>query len=81
MVFETLDRLGSKADRILLYPREWDVDIANTSDRDSQLLVKARDWYKVKLIPVDVLEAEDRKGEETPPYKRRPTARILSHGI
>ena len=54
MVFEALQRLGSKADRILFYPQEWDLDIASTSDRDSQLLVKARDWYNVKLLPVEI---------------------------
>ena len=54
MVFESLSRLGSKADRILLYPQEWDLEISSTTDRDSQLLVKARDDYHVKLIPVDI---------------------------
>ena len=54
MVFEALQRLGSKVDRILFYPQEWDLDIASTSDRDSQLLVKARDWYNVKLLPVEI---------------------------
>ena len=52
MVFEALDRLGSRAERILMYPEEWDTDIANITDRDSQLLVKAANWYGVKLIPV-----------------------------
>lgn len=59
MVFEALSRLGSKADRILFYPRQWDTDIASTSDRDSQLLVKARDWYGVKLIPVEMRKRDD----------------------
>ncbi|KAL9131335.1 MAG: hypothetical protein Q9217_000714 [Psora testacea] len=59
MVFESLSRLGSKADRILLYPQEWDLEISGTSDRDSQLLVKARDWYHVKLIPVDIGKTDD----------------------
>ena len=59
MVFETLQRLGSKADRVLFYPQEWDLEIASTSDRDSQLLVKARDWYKVKLMPIEIQKADD----------------------
>lgn len=59
MVFEALHRLGSRADRILLYPQEWDTEIASTSDRDSQLLVKARDWYNVKLVPVEIPKADD----------------------
>ncbi len=54
MVFEALSRLGSKADRILFYPEDWDTEISDTRDRDSQLLVKARDWYNVKLIPVQM---------------------------
>ena len=59
MVFEALARLGSKADRILLYPEEWDTDIADASDRDSQLLVKAREYYNVKLVPVDIPQKSD----------------------
>lgn len=59
MVFEALSRLGSKADRILLYPQEWDTDISDDSDRDSQLLVKAREYYNVKLIPVDIPKKDD----------------------
>lgn len=59
MIFESLSRLGSKADRILLYPQEWDLDIASSSDRDSQLLVKARDEYNVKLTPMEIPKDDD----------------------
>ena len=59
MVFEALSRLGSKADRILFYPQEWDLEIESTSDRDSQLLVIARDRYDVKLLPVAIPKADD----------------------
>ncbi len=59
MVFEALSRLGSKADRILLYPQEWDLEIESPSDRDSQLLVIARNRYDVKLVPVAMPEADD----------------------
>ena len=59
MVFEALARLGSKADRILLYPQEWDLEIESSSDRDSQLLVIARDRYDVKLIPVVIPKSDD----------------------
>lgn len=51
MMFEALDRLGSKADRILFYNDAWDTDVSNEKDRDSQLLVKAQKKYKVKLVP------------------------------
>ncbi len=56
MVFEALERLGSKADRILFYPEDWDLVISTKTDRDSQLLVIARDKYRVKLIPVPDLK-------------------------
>ena len=59
MVFEALSRLGSKADRILLYPQEWDLEIESTTDRDSQLLVIARDRYDVTLVPVEIPKADD----------------------
>ena len=51
MLFEALDRLGSKAERILFYDEKWDLHVSDGRDRDSQLLVKARDDYKVFLIP------------------------------
>ncbi|KAJ9648594.1 hypothetical protein H2199_001449 [Coniosporium tulheliwenetii] len=54
MVFEALHRLGSRADRILFYPKEWDTVVSSSKDRDSQLLVMARDKYKVKLIPTEI---------------------------
>ncbi|KAL8748323.1 MAG: hypothetical protein Q9184_007393, partial [Pyrenodesmia sp. 2 TL-2023] len=60
MIFEALERLGSKADRVLLYPEKWDTQIESVTDRDSQLLVKARDWYKVRLVPVDIPVTHDR---------------------
>ena len=58
MVFDSLSRLGSKADRILFYPETWDLDIADPTDRDSQLLVKARDAYSVQLIPVEISDMD-----------------------
>ncbi|KAF2145326.1 glycosyltransferase family 8 protein [Aplosporella prunicola CBS 121167] len=69
MVFDALKRLGSRADRILFYPAEWDTIIHDKVDRDSQLLVKARDWLDVKLIPVNMQsvkrQAEEDDEEET----------------
>lgn len=52
MVFEALHRLGSKADRILFYPDDWDTIIHHQNDRVSQLLNLARDRYKVQLEPI-----------------------------
>ena len=54
LIFDALHRYGSKADRVLFYPDFWDTQISGASDRESQLLVMARDIYKVKLMPVDM---------------------------
>lgn len=54
MVFEALYRLGSRADRVLFYPENWDTDISDSKDRDSQLLVMARDMFGVLLVPINL---------------------------
>ncbi|OJJ43680.1 hypothetical protein ASPZODRAFT_913353 [Penicilliopsis zonata CBS 506.65] len=66
MVFEALDRLGSRAERILFYPEDWDLEISDTNDRDSQLLVLARDAYKVQLVPIDVQMVRSGTGSKEP---------------
>lgn len=63
MVFEALDRYGSKADRVLLYPKQWDTTVESAVDRDSQLLNLARKKYKVKLHPIKLLAVT---GDGTP---------------
>lgn len=63
MVFEALHRLGSRADRLLLYPKEMDLHVANSTDRDSQLLVMARDRFGVRLVPVEVQKVRTEKSE------------------
>ncbi|KAF2757756.1 nucleotide-diphospho-sugar transferase [Pseudovirgaria hyperparasitica] len=55
MVFEALQRLGSKAERVLFYPRHWDTLVSSATDRDSQLLVMARRDYKVVLMPTKIM--------------------------
>lgn len=55
MVFEALHRLGSRAERVLLYPKEWDTTVESVVDRDSQLLNLARLKYNVKLHPIQLL--------------------------
>jgi hypothetical protein len=55
MVFEALHRLGSRADRVLLYPQEWDTVDDSAQDRNSQLLIRAEKLFKVKLKPISVL--------------------------
>lgn len=62
MIFESLHRLGSKAQRVLLYPEAWgDADSVYGDSSLSldlntrKLLVKARDEYNVILKPVGVI--------------------------
>jgi hypothetical protein len=55
LVFDSLKRLGSRADRVLLYPKQWDTFVASNTDRTSQLLTIARDQYKVNLLPIGLL--------------------------
>ncbi|GAB1207729.1 N-acetylglucosaminyltransferase [Aspergillus pseudonomiae] len=54
MVFEALQRLGSRAQRVLFFPEDWDVSVESERDRDSQLLAMARDKYNVMLIPISL---------------------------
>lgn len=54
MIFEALHRLGSKADRVLVYPASF---LTSEIDRspEARLLRFARDQYAVKLKPVQVI--------------------------
>ncbi|KAK9319042.1 nucleotide-diphospho-sugar transferase [Lipomyces orientalis] len=52
MLFEILHRLGSKADRLMMYPSSFAVDTASTEE--SRLLRLARDKYGVKLTPIEI---------------------------
>lgn len=54
MVFEALHRLGSRAERVLFYPEQMDTSIEDEADRNSQLLVVAKEKYNVQITPVDV---------------------------
>jgi hypothetical protein len=53
MLFEILHRLGSKADRLLMYPSNMKPD-PGSDNEDSKLLVKAQNEYNVKLAPIEV---------------------------
>ncbi|KAK7193026.1 hypothetical protein DPSP01_007629 [Paraphaeosphaeria sporulosa] len=64
LLLDALARYGSKADRVLFYPKHWDLVISDSKDRDSQLLVMARDEYKVKLHPTTLLSVEGRTTDE-----------------
>lgn len=53
MLFEILHRLGSKADRLMMYPSSMHPDPSDTST-ESRLLLKAQKEYGVKLLPIEV---------------------------
>ncbi|KAL3491831.1 nucleotide-diphospho-sugar transferase [Aspergillus germanicus] len=55
MLFETLHRLKSKADRLMLYPDSFSTEQGTL---EGSLLRKARDGYGVKLLPVQVQSRE-----------------------
>jgi hypothetical protein len=54
MIFEALYRLGSKADRLLMYPSDFLLSENDTSI-EARLLRFARDEYAVKLKPINVI--------------------------
>ena len=66
LVFDALERLGSRADRVLFYPEYWDTVVESAIDRDSQLLVLARDNYRVKLHAIKVLSVQGIKTPSMP---------------
>ncbi len=53
MLFEALDRLGSKADRLLMYPENFRLD-AKAESKNTELLLRAKLEYGAKLVPVEV---------------------------
>lgn len=54
MIFESLERLQTKPDRILMYPNHWSTD-TTPPDTIARMLVKARNEFNVKLRPISVL--------------------------
>ncbi|KAK4168483.1 nucleotide-diphospho-sugar transferase [Cladorrhinum sp. PSN259] len=67
MLFESLHRLGSRADRVMMYPSHMldpnSPEKKRDNDRDRQLLLKARDEYDAKLVPIAVYRKDT--NEET----------------
>lgn len=64
MVFEILHRLNSKADRLLMYPSDFQLDgDPETESPDSRLLRKARDRYNVKLKAIKVQRRDSADGK------------------
>lgn len=73
MIFETLFRLGSKADRLMMYPETMmDPRATEGTTDETKLLIKARDKYKVKLQPVAVQRRTggDCRFSQFPPHGR-----------
>ncbi|KAF7922346.1 uncharacterized protein EAE97_011088 [Botrytis byssoidea] len=61
MLFESLKTLGSKAERVLIYPQlwrdEWIEDVNGKGlDIITEMLIQARDEYKVELKNVEILK-------------------------
>lgn len=54
MVFDALERFGSRAQRVLYYPKDWDVIADSDNDRDRQLLRLAKVKYKAMLVPIEL---------------------------
>lgn len=73
MVFEILHRLNSKADRLLMYPSNYELDgDPETESSDSRLLRKARDQYDVKLKAIKVQRRNSADGK----FGRRTTVEM-----
>jgi hypothetical protein len=72
MLFERLQQLGSRADRVLMYPsRMLDPTVADGgASNDARLLIKARDEYNAKLVPIEVHHRE--VGEDSTLPSRHP---------
>lgn len=51
MFFAALDRMGSKAERVILYPSKYK-DVLES--RENMLLMSAEATYGVKTVPVDI---------------------------
>lgn len=53
MFFESLHRLNSKADRVMMFPARM-LKGEDDESSDARLLIKARDSYNVKLVPITI---------------------------
>ncbi|KAJ0161228.1 Glucose N-acetyltransferase 1 [Colletotrichum tanaceti] len=62
MFFERLEHLNSKPDRALLYPSSMmDPHATEGETKEAKLLIRAREEYGVKLVPIKV---QHRKGQD-----------------
>lgn len=51
MIFDSLQRVGSKASRVMMYPEGWEPD---ETTNEGRLLIQARDEFAVDLQPIQV---------------------------
>ncbi|KAF1990484.1 glycosyltransferase family 8 protein [Aulographum hederae CBS 113979] len=56
MIFESLHRLGSRADRVILFPHDMSFDEAGAENDNSKLRKKAIEEYNVKFVPIQVIQ-------------------------
>jgi hypothetical protein len=61
MMFEALERLNSKADRVMMHPADM-IDSGDDSSLDARLIAKARDQYNVKLVPIEIQHRDNADG-------------------
>jgi len=58
MLFEILHRLGSKADRLMMYPSHFNPE-EKPDSTEGRLLLKARDEYGVKLSAIEIQHKDE----------------------
>jgi hypothetical protein len=73
MLFEALKRLGSRADRVLMYPEDMmpDTEPKEPMTDNQRLLRKAADLYKVHLVPIQVQHRDGQDGRAVPRIQNR----------
>ncbi|RTE81857.1 hypothetical protein BHE90_003587 [Fusarium euwallaceae] len=69
MFFESLHRLSSKADRVIMFPSGMLPSDEVDSD-DARLLLGARDKYNVKLVPITIQHRENADGTWADSYTK-----------
>lgn len=63
MLFEILHRSGNRADRLLMYPSNFQLQEGTDQSTESRLLKRARDHYNVKLKPIEVQRSDGGDGK------------------
>ena len=63
MLFEILHRSGNRADRLLMYPSNFQLQEGTDQSTESRLLRRARDQYNVKLKPIEVQRSDGGDGK------------------